>query len=113
MDEPTTGLDPRSKREVQRFVGDIHDGSGATVLLCTHDLNEAEEICSRVIVIDRGRIVADSTTAELRAQHGGASLEDVFMTLTGKSFADDSEEADEGAARDTTNHNNDDKEPIA
>jgi ABC-2 type transport system ATP-binding protein len=95
MDEPTTGLDPRSKREVQGFVRDLRVESGVTVLLSTHDLDEAERLCDRVIILDRGRILAEGTPAALRAAHGlsgdGSSLEDVFLRLTGKSFDDDSE----------------------
>jgi ABC-2 type transport system ATP-binding protein len=95
MDEPTTGLDPRSKREVQGFVRDLRRESGVTVLLSTHDLEEAERLCDRVIILDRGRILAEGTPAALRAAHGitgdGSSLEDVFLRLTGKSFDDDSE----------------------
>ena len=99
MDEPTTGLDPRSKREVQGFVRDIRAQSGVTVLLSTHDLEEAERLCDRVVILDRGRILAEGTPADLRARHGvsgdGSSLEDVFLRLTGKSFDDDSEAADD------------------
>jgi ABC-2 type transport system ATP-binding protein len=95
MDEPTTGLDPRSKREVQGFVRDLRIESGVTVLLSTHDLDEAERLCDRVIILDRGRILAEGTAAALRLAHGlsgdGSSLEDVFLRLTGKSFDDDSE----------------------
>jgi len=95
MDEPTTGLDPRSKREVQGFVRDIRRQSGVTVLLSTHDLDEAERLCDRVIVLDHGRILAEGTPHELRAEHAtagdGATLEDVFLRLTGKSFDDDTE----------------------
>jgi ABC-2 type transport system ATP-binding protein len=95
MDEPTTGLDPRSKREVQAFVRSLHADTAATVMVCTHDLEEAEALCSRVLMLDRGRIVADGTAAELRARHGetpGATLEDVFLRLTGRSFGDDSDD---------------------
>jgi ABC-2 type transport system ATP-binding protein len=101
MDEPTTGLDPRSKREVQSFVRTLQADSGATVLVCTHDLDEAEELCRRVLILDRGRVVADGSSAELRARHGesaDASLEDVFLRLTGHSFGDDSEDEDDDAA---------------
>jgi ABC-2 type transport system ATP-binding protein len=66
-----------------------------TVLLSTHDLEEAERLCDRVVILDRGRILAEGSPAELRAQHSwsgdGASLEDVFLRLTGKTFDDDSE----------------------
>src|SRR5437667_458598 len=54
MDEPTTGLDPRSKREVQEMVTELREQRGVTVLLCTHDLEEAVTVCDRVIVMDRG-----------------------------------------------------------
>jgi ABC-2 type transport system ATP-binding protein len=97
MDEPTTGLDPRSKREVQAFVRSLHADSDATVLVCTHDLDEAEALCSRVLMLDSGRVIADGSAAELRTQHGesaNATLEDIFLRLTGRSFGDDSEEED-------------------
>jgi ABC-2 type transport system ATP-binding protein len=98
MDEPTTGLDPRSKREVQTFVRSLHADTAATVMVCTHDLEEAEALCSRVLMLDRGRIVADGTALELRARYGEtphATLEDVFLRLTGRSFGDDSDESDD------------------
>ena len=98
MDEPTTGLDPRSKREVQQFIRDIRAESDVTVLLCTHDLAEAEALCERVIIFDQGRILAEGTPSDLRARHGdgSASLEDVFLRLTGRSFANDEEPNDDG-----------------
>jgi ABC-2 type transport system ATP-binding protein len=100
MDEPTTGLDPRSKREVQTFVVDLRRETGVTVLLSTHDLEEAERLADRVIIIDRGQILAEGTPSALRTQYSqegdGASLEDVFLRLTGKTFADDSEPNPEG-----------------
>jgi ABC-2 type transport system ATP-binding protein len=74
------------------------------VLLSTHDLEEAERLCDRVVILDRGRILAEGTPEALRAEHGvfgdGSSLEDVFLRLTGKSFDDDSEADDEGRNRD-------------
>jgi ABC-2 type transport system ATP-binding protein len=94
MDEPTTGLDPRSKREVQDLVSSIRRDRAATVLLCTHDLQEAEVLCDRVIVIDRGRVLAQGTPAELIQRHAGrdgATLEDAFMQLTGKRLVEDEE----------------------
>ena len=98
MDEPTTGLDPRSKREVQELVRSIRQDRAATVLLCTHDLEEAEVLCDRVLVIDRGRVLAEGTPAELIRAHAGnadGSLEDAFMQLTGKRLEEDEEEKDE------------------
>jgi ABC-2 type transport system ATP-binding protein len=97
MDEPTTGLDPRSKREVQDLVSSIRRDRAATVLLCTHDLKEAEVLCDRVVIIDQGRVLAEGTPAELIRAHAssGGSLEDAFMQLTGKRLEEDEEEKDE------------------
>jgi ABC-2 type transport system ATP-binding protein len=98
MDEPTTGLDPRSKREVQELVRSIRRDRAATVLLCTHDLQEAEVLCDRVVVIDQGRVLAEGTPAELIRKHDaeeGGSLEDAFMQLTGKRLEEDEEEKEE------------------
>lgn len=90
LDEPTTGLDPRSKREVQTFVRELRDTHDATILLTTHDMNEAEALCDRIAIIDGGRIVALDTPQKLKAlvSHNGhtPTLEDVFLELTGKSL---------------------------
>lgn len=93
LDEPTTGLDPHSKREVQAFVREIRDNHEATVLLTTHDMQEADELCDRIAIIDQGRIVAMDTPAALKrsvATEGqpNPSLEEVFLQLTGKKFED-------------------------
>jgi ABC-2 type transport system ATP-binding protein len=98
MDEPTTGLDPRSKREVQELVRSIRQDRAATVLLCTHDLQEAEVLCDHVVVIDHGQVLAEGTPAELIRSHAGGqdgSLEDAFMQLTGKRLEEDEEEKEE------------------
>ena len=94
LDEPTTGLDPRSKREVQQFVLDLRARHDATVVLTTHDMDEADRLCDRIAVIDNGKIIAQDTPAGLKhlvAPDGGASLEDVFMKLTGRSLTDSDE----------------------
>jgi ABC-2 type transport system ATP-binding protein len=104
LDEPTTGLDPRSKREVQQFVLDLRARHDATVVLTTHDMDEADRLCDRIAVIDSGRIIAQDTPAGLKrlvSPTGDASLEDVFMKLTGRSLTDSDaleEEAAEPAA---------------
>lgn len=94
LDEPTTGLDPRSKREVQAFVREVRDQHGATVLLTTHDMNEADTLCDRIAILDKGRIVALDTPAGLKALVPSSNgheptLEDVFMELTGKSLKEE------------------------
>jgi ABC-2 type transport system ATP-binding protein len=91
LDEPTTGLDPRSKHEVQEVVRELRDKHGTTILLTTHDMLEADHLCNRIAIIDSGKIVALDTPLALKAsiQHNGhePTLEDVFLELTGKQLA--------------------------
>jgi len=94
LDEPTTGLDPRSKLDVQSFIEDLRDTHDATIVLTTHDLDEAERLCDRIALINDGRIVAEDTPDGLKArvaeEYGLApTLESVFMTFTGRSLGDD------------------------
>ena len=97
LDEPTTGLDPRSKLDVQSFIEEINETHDATIVLTTHDLAEAERLCERITVLNDGRVVAQDTPDGLKAQtterlDRPATLEDVFMTYTGRSLDDDVEE---------------------
>jgi ABC-2 type transport system ATP-binding protein len=93
LDEPTTGLDPRSKREVQDFLRELRDTHDATILLTTHDMQEADALCDRIAILDEGRIVALDTPAGLKTRvhvtNGHQpTLEDVFMELTGKKLVE-------------------------
>jgi len=95
LDEPTTGLDPRSKREVQQLVLDLREQHDATVVLTTHDMDEADRLCDRIAILHEGRIVADDTPARLKERHGttlSSTLEDVFMSLTGHSIEEEEAE---------------------
>ena len=98
MDEPTTGLDPRSKKEVQTLLQMLRAEREVTVLLCTHDMDEAAALCDRVLMMDGGRVLADGSPEELCRLHSDgkpdATLEDVFMHLTGKAFAAEGEEGE-------------------
>ncbi|NJL95601.1 MAG: ABC transporter ATP-binding protein, partial [Anaerolineae bacterium] len=103
LDEPTTGLDPRSKREVQEFVYELRDAHDATIILTTHDMGEAEALCRRIAILDEGRIVAEDTPeglkGRIRRKGSQPTLEDVFMELTGKQLRNrDEEEAAEAPA---------------
>jgi ABC-2 type transport system ATP-binding protein len=80
LDEPTAGLDPRQIGEVRALVKEL--AGEHTVLLSTHILQEVTAICSRVVIVNRGRVVADAALDVLVREHGGASLEDVFLRLT-------------------------------
>jgi ABC-2 type transport system ATP-binding protein len=93
LDEPTTGLDPRSKREVQAFVRELRDTHDTTIVLTTHDMLEADELCDRIAIIHNGNIVALDTPNGLKqrvANNGHVpSLEEVFLTLTGEQLITD------------------------
>ena len=89
LDEPTTGLDPRSKVEVQQFIREIRAEHDATVLLCTHDLVEAEELAERVGILDRGKLIELAPAEELKRKYDAATLEEAFFAATGKAFGDE------------------------
>ncbi len=97
LDEPTTGLDPHSKRDVQEFVLEVREKHDATILLTTHDMDEAERLCDRITFIAGGRIVAEGTPLELRLQAARGrpidqvTMETVFLELSGKSIEEDEE----------------------
>jgi ABC-2 type transport system ATP-binding protein len=102
LDEPTTGLDPRSKQDVQRFILRMRREHDTTVFLTTHDMDEADRLCDRIAVIDNGKIVALDTPDGLKRQigvqsgkNGSTTMEDVFLALTGKSLDDDFEADDD------------------
>ena len=89
LDEPTTGLDPRSKIDVQNFVKELREVHDATILITTHDMDEAEALCDRVAIIDQGRIVALGEAAELKrivavrtGRNEPATMHEVFMHYT-------------------------------
>jgi ABC-2 type transport system ATP-binding protein len=94
LDEPTTGLDPRSKLEVQGFIKEVRRVHDATILLCTHDLDEAEALADRVGILDRGQLIVLGTVAELKGRYGVETLEGAFFAATGRAFGDDEEEED-------------------
>jgi len=99
LDEPTTGLDPRSKKDVQALIKTIRTEHDASVLLCTHDMDEAEELCDRIGIMVNGNIIALDKPRRLkeRYQQNGhlPSLEEVFMAATGASLEEmEASEAD-------------------
>jgi ABC-2 type transport system ATP-binding protein len=98
LDEPTTGLDPRSKLEVQEFIREILREHDSTILLCTHDLSEAEALADRVGIIDRGRLLRLEPADDLKAHYGVPTLEEAFFAATGRTFTDDTEEDEDGTA---------------
>src|SRR5881394_4283891 len=92
LDEPTTGLDPRSKLEVQDFIRDVWASHDATILLCTHDLREAEVLADRVGILDRGRLIALEHADVLKEEFEAETLEEAFFAATGRTFEDEKDE---------------------
>ncbi len=86
LDEPTTGLDPHSRRAVWDKLNHLK-AKNTTLILTTHYMDEAERLCDRVAIMDSGRIVATDSPKRLMEKHGG-NLEDVYLKLTGRSLAD-------------------------
>ena len=95
LDEPTTGLDPRSKAEVQAFIREIRERHDSTILLCTHDMKEAEELADRVGLLDRGELLFLEPVADVLERYEVETLEEAFFAATGRTFEDEKTEDDE------------------
>jgi ABC-2 type transport system ATP-binding protein len=92
LDEPTAGLDPQGSASMRTMLEALGRDRGRTIVLATHNLSEAERVCSAVAIIDRGRVLAGGAPAALRARWrrddgGEPTLEDVFLSMTGRSVA--------------------------
>ena len=90
LDEPTRSLDPLAAANLRRVIRDeVVRSAGRTALVATHNLEEAETLCNRIIILHQGRMVACGTLAELQRQHGGDTvrLADIFERLTGQAVA--------------------------
>ena len=96
LDEPTTGLDPRSKLEVQEFIRDVRATHDATILLCTHDMGEAEALADRVGLLARGELLFLEPVEDVTRRVGVATLEQAFFAATGREFvAEEGEDEDD------------------
>ncbi len=95
LDEPTTGLDPRSKLEVQDFIREIRKTHDSTILLCTHDLAEAEILAERIGILDRGELICLEPADELKRRYGAETLEEAFFAATGRTFEEEGEDEDD------------------
>ncbi len=88
LDEPTTGLDPRSRRDVQEFIEEIRATDRTTIILSTHDMQEAQRLCDRVAIIRGGQFIALDTPTNLAARYGGGNgLEAAFLALSGEDLS--------------------------
>jgi ABC-2 type transport system ATP-binding protein len=95
LDEPTTGLDPRSKHEVQTFIREIRERHDSTILLCTHDMKEAEELADRIGLLDRGELLFLESAADVKKRFGVETIEEAFFAATGRKFEEEQTEEDE------------------
>ncbi len=95
LDEPTTGLDPRSKLEVQDFIREVRAIHDTTILLCTHDLAEAEVLAERIGILDDGELLCLEPADEIKERYGVETLEEAFFAATGRTFEDEREEEEE------------------
>jgi ABC-2 type transport system ATP-binding protein len=95
LDEPTTGLDPRSKLEVQEFIRDVRAQHDATILLCTHDMAEAEALADRVGLLDRGELLFLEPVDDVKRRYSVETLEEAFFAATGRTFEQEHDEDDE------------------
>jgi ABC-2 type transport system ATP-binding protein len=93
LDEPTLGLDPQSRNQLWTHVKHLNETEGVTVFLTTHYMDEAERVAHRIAIIDHGRLVAQGTAQELKAQTGADSLESAFLKLTGSTIRDERADA--------------------
>jgi ABC-2 type transport system ATP-binding protein len=96
LDEPTTGLDPRAKLEVQGFIREMRRTHDTSTLLCTHDMVEAEALADRVGILDGGRLLALEDARSLKRRYRADTLEAAFLAATGREFEDE-DEAEEAA----------------
>jgi ABC-2 type transport system ATP-binding protein len=95
LDEPTTGLDPRSKLEVQEFIREVRVTHDATILLCTHDMAEAESLADRIGLLDRGELLFLEPVADVKRRYGVETLEEAFFAATGRTFEEETDQDDE------------------
>ncbi len=94
LDEPTTGLDPKSKLEVAKFINDLRAKQDITLILTTHDMAEAENLCDRIAILNHGKLVACGTAQQLKERARASAddplptLEEVFLKLAGERLED-------------------------
>ena len=95
LDEPTTGLDPQAKRNLWNLIRELNT-AGMTIVLTTHNMEEAENLCDRIAIMDKGKVIAEDTPESLIMKYASqpptaplhGNIEDVFLALTGHELRD-------------------------
>lgn len=89
LDEPTLGLDPQTRNHIWSYMQDLNKKEGITIFFTTHYIEEAEKVAEEVVIIDKGKIVAQGTSADLKQKNNAATLEDAFLNLTGRKIREE------------------------
>ena len=89
LDEPTLGLDPQTRNHMWDYLKRLNETEGITVFFTTHYMEEADKIAQRIAIIDHGTIISIGTSQELKSKTGKDSLEEAFLSLTGKTIRDE------------------------
>ena len=89
LDEPTLGLDPQTRNHIWEYIKNLNQKEGVTVFFTTHYMEEAEQMANRIAIIDHGKITAQGSPNELKEQYKANSLEEAFLTITGKSIREE------------------------
>ena len=96
LDEPTLGLDPQSRNQLWTHVKRLNETEKTTVFLTTHYMDEADRVAQRIAIVDHGQLIAQGTSAELKASTNSDTLENAFLALTGESLRDESANSTDG-----------------
>jgi ABC-2 type transport system ATP-binding protein len=89
LDEPTLGLDPQTRNHLWNYLKELNKTENTTVFFTTHYMEEADRIAGRIAIIDQGKIIASGTSQELKTKTGTNSLEEAFLSLTGKAIREE------------------------
>lgn len=89
LDEPTLGLDPQTRNHIWNYIKELNKSEGITVFFTTHYMEEADRVADCIAIIDQGKIIATGTSEDLKKQTGKTSLEDTFLSLTGKNIREE------------------------
>ena len=88
LDEPTTGLDPHARQLIWGHLRELN-ANGMTIFLTTHFMEEAEALCERLAIMDKGKIVTEGTIPQLLEHHSAKTLEEVFLSTTGSNLGEE------------------------
>jgi ABC-2 type transport system ATP-binding protein len=88
LDEPTVGVDVQTRHAIINYLKELNS-NGTTLIYTSHQLNEAEELCDRIALIEEGKIIAHNSLSNLLSEHGEDGLEGLYLNLTGKAYRDE------------------------